>query len=64
MKSPMQDPRYWRERAEETRVKANQFNFIDENERRRFLRIAEEYDKLADRAADWNRNADLLDDKG
>jgi hypothetical protein len=44
------DPRHWRERAERTRDKAEQFNMA--NSRDRLLKIAEEYDRLAERAAE------------
>jgi hypothetical protein len=44
------DPRHWRERAERTRDKAEQFNM--RNSRDRLLKIAEEYDRLAERAAE------------
>jgi hypothetical protein len=44
------DPGYWRERAERTRDKAEQFSMI--NSRDRLLKIAEEYDRLAERAAE------------
>jgi hypothetical protein len=44
------DPRYWRERAERTREKAEQFSM--RSSRDRLLKIAEEYDRLAERAAE------------
>lgn len=42
----LQNPDHWRERAEETRTKADGFCF-NEKERQRMLRIAAEYDQLA-----------------
>lgn len=48
----LKDPEHWRERAEETRTKAERF-FYDERQKQRLLRIAAEYDQLADRAAQW-----------
>lgn len=48
--SYLNNPKHWRERAEEARVKAEQF--WNESEKQRMLRIAEEYDRLAERAAD------------
>lgn len=45
MKNTLQDPGYWRRRAEETRNKAESLAY--RNSRERLLRIAEEYDRLA-----------------
>ena len=42
------DPQHWRQRAEETRRLAEQMN--DEPSRRTMLGIAEDYEKLAQRA--------------
>ena len=44
------DPRYWEERASKTRDKAEQFGM--RGSRDRLLKIAEEYDRLAERAAE------------
>jgi hypothetical protein len=44
------DPRYWEERAAKTRDKAEQFSM--RGSRDRLLKIAEEYDRLAERAAE------------
>ncbi|MGY3505150.1 hypothetical protein ACVWYJ_005769 [Bradyrhizobium sp. USDA 4471] len=44
------DPRHWRERAERTRDKAEQFSM--RQSRDRLLKIAQEYDRLAERAAE------------
>ena len=52
MHDPIKKPDYWRERAEATRVKAKQLSYAP-REMKRMLRVAEEYDKLADRAAEW-----------
>ena len=60
MKSFLRDLKHWRERAEETRAKAAQF-FYKESEKQRLLRIAAEYDRLADRAVEWVRSAELLE---
>ncbi|QOZ33372.1 hypothetical protein [Bradyrhizobium sp. CCBAU 53421] len=51
--SYLNDPRHWRERAEETRTKAERM--WDEESRQRMLRIAVEYDRLADQAAERAR---------
>jgi hypothetical protein len=44
------DPRHWEERAARTRDKAEQFDMRDSRDR--LLKIAEEYDRLAQRAAE------------
>jgi hypothetical protein len=43
------DPEHWRRRAEESRVLAEQMN--DETSKQMMLRIADDYDRLAIRAA-------------
>jgi hypothetical protein len=43
------DPEHWRRRAEESRVLAEQMN--DETSKHMMLRIADDYDRLAVRAA-------------
>jgi len=52
MKNPMHDPDHWRERAEETRVKAEGFR-VSKDQRESLLRIAEEYERLASCAEKW-----------
>jgi hypothetical protein len=47
-KMPINDPKHWRERAEEARVHAEQIT--DEKSKKMILRIAEDYDELARRA--------------
>src|SRR5262244_3123456 len=47
-KVPINDPKYWRERAEEARTVANEMTIPDA--KRRTLRIADDYEKLARRA--------------
>lgn len=44
------DPRHWQERAAKTRDKAEQFSMRDSRDR--LLKIAEEYDRIAQRAAE------------
>jgi pyruvate-formate lyase len=44
------DPQHWRERAEKTRDKAEQCSMRDSRDR--LLKIAEEYDRIAERAAE------------
>jgi hypothetical protein len=55
MRDPIKEPKYWRDRAEATRAKAKRC--YDVRQIRRMLRVAEEYDKLADRAAEWRGNS-------
>ena len=43
------DPRYWHRRAEEARVLAEQMN--GERNKERMLKVADDYDELAVRAA-------------
>jgi len=43
------DPDHWRQRAEESRILAEQMS--DETEKKTMLGIADDYDKLAVRAA-------------
>jgi hypothetical protein len=50
-KSPIDDPEYWRNRAEETRAKAESFAHRDSKDR--LPKIAEEYERLAQRASKW-----------
>ncbi|WP_298253593.1 hypothetical protein [Bradyrhizobium sp.] len=52
MNDPMKSPRFWRDRAEETRSKAESYR-IAEREKKRLLRIATEYEQLAERAEQW-----------
>jgi hypothetical protein len=51
----LNNPRHWRERAEETRTKAEQL-WYNEESKQRMLRIADEYDRLADHAAERVRS--------
>ena len=50
MHDPIKQPKYWRDRAEATRAKAKRC--FTPRELKRMLRVAEEYDKLADHCAD------------
>jgi len=45
---PINDPKHWRERAEEARTVAEQLTDLDS--KRRMLRIADDYEELARRA--------------
>ena len=45
-KIPINDPRHWRQRAEEARVHAEHLT----DAKRRMLRIADDYEELAQRA--------------
>jgi hypothetical protein len=50
-KNPFYDPSVWRNRAAQTRAKADLFAHPQSKER--LLRIAEEYDRLAQHAEEW-----------
>jgi hypothetical protein len=47
-KVPINDPKHWRERAEEARVHAEQVT--DDEPKKMMLRIADDYEELAGRA--------------
>jgi len=47
-KVPINDPKHWRDRAEEVRAHAEQM--IDPDSKRKMLRIADDYEELARRA--------------
>ena len=48
----MYDPNHWRQRAKHAQAKADQISW-DANLKRKLLRTAEEYDRLAQRAEQW-----------
>ena len=52
--SYLNDPKHWRDRADETRAKAD--DCFREETKQRMLRIAYEYDRLADVAAERLRS--------
>jgi hypothetical protein len=52
IKNPMENPNHWRQRADQTRAKADQI-WRDTRFKRHLLRVAEEYDRLAQRAEQW-----------
>jgi hypothetical protein len=54
----LKDPKHWRGRAEETRAKAEGL-WRDDAQRQKLLRVAAEYDQLAEHAARWQRPSDL-----
>ena len=59
----LNDPKHWLDRAKKTRVKADLFRY-DEELRQRLLRVAREYDRLADHAAERAKANALLDATG
>jgi hypothetical protein len=52
MKNPIYDSNHWRQRAEHAQAKADQISW-DAGLKRKLLRTAEEYDRLAQRAEQW-----------
>ena len=48
-RNPIYDPNHWRQRAEQARAKADQISG-DATLKRKLLRVAEEYDRLSQRA--------------
>jgi len=54
-KIPINDPKHWRERAEEARTVADELT--DSNAKRKMLRIADDYEELARRAEKRLRDA-------
>ena len=61
--SYLNNPKHWRDRAEETRAKANQQFWYSEEAKQRLLRIAVEYDRLADQAVERARTDEFLSRK-
>lgn len=51
MSKLLYDPKHWRQRAEETRAKADRY--ASKSERQGLLKIAAEYEQIADRAEQW-----------
>ena len=47
----LNDPKHWRKRAEATRAKAD--ILADQSARQKLLRVADEYERLAQRAEQW-----------
>ena len=60
-KVPINDPKHWRERAEEARTVAEEIS--DPKSKRKMLRIADDYEELAKRAErrlrDRTKNPDV-----
>ena len=59
MHDPVKQPKNWRDRAKATRAKAKQLRYAAPREMCRLLRVAEEYDKLGERYAEWQGSAQL-----
>lgn len=49
--NPLHDPKHWQKRADATRAKAKLQD--DERARQKLLRVADEYERLAQRAEQW-----------
>lgn len=49
--NPLYDPKHWRKRADATRAKADVL--ADQVARQKLLRVADEYERLAQRAEQW-----------
>jgi hypothetical protein len=49
--NPLHDPKHWRKRADATRAKADLL--ADQAARQKLLRVAQEYEQLAQRAEQW-----------
>lgn len=60
-RSFVDDPRHWRDRAEETRAKAERCGCGESKQR--MLRIANEYDRLADHVADRVRSDGVVEER-
>jgi hypothetical protein len=56
----LKNPKHWRIRAEQTRAKAESL-WRDDAQKRKLLRVAAEYDQLAERAAQWQAPSDVQD---
>ncbi|MES1149526.1 MAG: hypothetical protein ABUL53_10115 [Bradyrhizobium guangdongense] len=50
-KNPLYDPKHWQKRAQATRAKAQAL--ADQAVKQKLLRVAEEYERLAQRAEQW-----------
>ena len=53
--STLLDPKYWRQRAEETRSKAKRIR-RDDPRKQQFLHVADEYERVAERQEQWERS--------
>jgi len=56
----LKNPKHWRDRAEATRAKAESL-WRDDALKQKLLRVAAEYDQLAERAAQWKTPSDVQD---
>jgi hypothetical protein len=59
--SYLTNPRHWRDRLDEIRAKAEELWYAPEEVRQRLQRIAQEYDLLADQAAERLRLDEWLE---
>jgi hypothetical protein len=49
--NPLNDPKYWRQRADATRAKAALL--AEERAKEKLMRVVHEYERLAERAEQW-----------
>ena len=61
MANLIRDPEYWRKRAAQTRAKIRDVSY--RNARIDLLKVAEEYDRLAERAAHWRQRGSSDDNE-
>jgi len=53
----LKNEKHWRDRAEETRIKAERT--WNDSQKQMLLRVAAEYERLAEKAANWQTVAEV-----
>jgi hypothetical protein len=56
------NPKHWQQRAQQTRAKAEGL-LRDDAQKQKLLRVAAEYDQLAERAAQWRTTSGVQDEQ-